>query len=319
MKFAATLLSLVGAASAAPALIWKNSRAGASMKHSSEEVSAAKLFASTVKAAPADVSSLSTVFFLVGRDEHGNEGLSHLTASGALPNIASKYEDAHSVYYHVDGVESSNTVTQNAAKGLESKNSNKHVIETTLEQFNRKLKSMHDSSRLLQEAEILPSGQMIPKAKKEERKHHRALDSARVLVVNVSSKEHSSLDSAVHAAIESDKIGSVVLSAIRSVEEVKRSRSLAARQRFSKMNKVTAKNGKRVSRRLEDADDAADDDDAAEEEEGTYYVNMTPNILAGILYTIFFLLVAYTGLSCMNLIEGQDVYVTKYPSIGREA
>lgn len=320
MKFAAILITLVASTSAAPALIWKNSRTGESMTHSSKEVSASTLFASTVKAAPTDEMSLGTVFFLVGRDEHGNEGLSHLTSSGALPSVSSKYEDAHSIYYNVDGVESSNTVSQHCKKGLQSKKTDKHVVETTLTQFNLKLKSLHESASLVEEAEILPTGQMIPKAKKAERRHKRALDAAKVLIVNVDAKEHSSLDSAVHAAIESEQVDSVVLSAIRSVGEVKRARSLTARERLSMMKTVPARNGKRMSRRLEDADDAAADDDAAdEEEEGTYYVNMTPNILAGILYTVFFFLTAYTGITCMSLIEGQDVYVTKYPGIGREA
>lgn len=321
MKFAAILIGFIGSAAAAPALIWTNSQNGESMKHSSEQINASNLFSSTVKSSSLGDRSLSAVFFLVGRDEHGNEGLSHLTSSGSLPNILSKYESADSVHYHVDGIESSNVVAAHARKGLNSRNSDGHVLETSLDNFNRKLKSLHDYSKIVEEAEILPTGQMIPKAIKEERKLGRALEAARVLVVHVDSRDHGALDSAVSAAIESDSVGSVVLSAIRSVEEVKRERSLAARQRFNIMSQ--SKTNGRVSRRLEDAqaDDAADDaaDDGAEEEAGTYYVNMTPNILAGILYINFFIFVAYTGLSCMNMIEGQDVYVTKYPSIGREA
>mmetsp|Transcript_12537 Transcript_12537/g.15752 ORF Transcript_12537/g.15752 Transcript_12537/m.15752 type:complete len:320 (+) Transcript_12537:137-1096(+) len=319
MKFAAILVSLIGYTAAAPALIWKNSRTGASMKHSSELTDASKLFASTVKSSSSTDRSLSTVFFLVGRDEHGNEALSHLTSNGLLPNTSAKYEDAHSIHYHVDGIESAHKVADHAMKGLKSKKSDGHVIEASLTQFNRKLEALHEDISIVGESEILPSGQMIPKAKKEQRKEGRKLEAAKVIVVHVDANDHLSLDDAVSSAIDSEKVGTVVLSSIRSTEEVKRERSLAARQRFNLMNKVNNKNS-RVSRRLEDAqgDDAADDD-AEAEEEGTYYVNMTPNILAGIMFIIFFLFVAYTGLTCMNLIDGQDVYVSKYPVIGREA
>lgn len=316
MKIAAILISLIGSTAAAPALIWSKAKSNASTKHSSTEVHASNLFSSTVKSSKAGESSLDAVFFLVGRDADGNEGLRHLTSSGHLPNISAKYDDADSVHYHVNGVESGNAVAKNAMKGFGSKKADGRVLEATLEQFTRKLTSLHESAKIANEAEILPSGQVLPSAAKQQRRLSLALDSARVLVVTVDAKQHSELDAAVSAAIESDKVHSVVLSAVRSIEEVKRERGLAARQRFNLMTKVNR--GGRVSRRLEDVQDDADDD-AVAEEEGTYYVNMTPNILAGILFTIFFLFVAYTGLTCMNLIEGQDVYVSKYPNIGREA
>ena len=50
------------------------------------------------------------------------------------------------------------------------------------------------------------------------------------------------------------------------------------------------------------------------------YVHMTPNILAGILYTIMFIVVTQIGIGCMGSIQGQgDIYVKKMPTIGREA
>lgn len=50
-----------------------------------------------------------------------------------------------------------------------------------------------------------------------------------------------------------------------------------------------------------------------------YYVPMTPNILAGILFTLFFIVVLNIGIGCMGAIEGQSTYVKKMPCIGREA
>jgi hypothetical protein len=52
---------------------------------------------------------------------------------------------------------------------------------------------------------------------------------------------------------------------------------------------------------------------------GVYYVSMTPNILAGLLFFLLFAVVTYIGISCMGMISGVSVYETKKPSIGREA
>jgi len=49
------------------------------------------------------------------------------------------------------------------------------------------------------------------------------------------------------------------------------------------------------------------------------YVNMTPNILAGLLYSFFFIFVTIVGMSCMNQIEGQTTFISKMPGVGREA
>lgn len=60
-------------------------------------------------------------------------------------------------------------------------------------------------------------------------------------------------------------------------------------------------------------EDGEDDDS-----EGKYYVHMTPNIFAGILFTFFFIVVGQIGIGCLNQISFSDTYVEKYPSIGRE-
>jgi hypothetical protein len=52
---------------------------------------------------------------------------------------------------------------------------------------------------------------------------------------------------------------------------------------------------------------------------GVYYVAMTPNILAGILFMGLFTMITWIGISCMGAISGQEVFVSKMPSVGREA
>ena len=147
------------------------------------------------------------------------------------------------------------------------------------------------------------------KITKAERRRRRAISEADVLVVSVGVNEDpAKIDSAIVPAIDSSVVRSVVLSSIRSTAEVKHARKLAVGERFAKMEASSA------GRRLQEEDAAA----AAATTEGVYYVNMTPNIFAGLLFFFMFAFTAHLGLSCMNMIEGQTVYVKKYPHIGRE-
>ncbi|GMH67705.1 hypothetical protein TrRE_jg10537 [Triparma retinervis] len=66
---------------------------------------------------------------------------------------------------------------------------------------------------------------------------------------------------------------------------------------------------RRTERRL--ANDANGSD-------STYYVAMTPNILAGILFGFLFVFVTIIGMTCMNDIEGQTVFVERMPHVGKE-
>jgi hypothetical protein len=124
----------------------------------------------------------------------------------------------------------------------------------------------------------------------------------------------------------------VVLTAIRSTEEVKQERDMLTRRRmmameedFTQGSTSTKNTNRHHHRRLEDANQAVDDGNqnnqnaASQDMTGIYYVSMTPNILAGLLFTLLFAVVTWIGVSCMGMITGQDVYVSKMPSIGREA
>lgn len=49
-----------------------------------------------------------------------------------------------------------------------------------------------------------------------------------------------------------------------------------------------------------------------------YYVKMTPNILAGVLFMFLFTFVVLTAFLCMNDIEGQTYFVKRLPVVGKE-
>jgi len=276
MKTALLLSSLLTGAIAAPAIVWKGGKDG-SVVHSSERVTASSLFS----------NEDSTAIFLLGRAQDGSETLSALAASGALPGVASKYDDAHSIHTHVSGIESSFKI----ASDLKTSTHSSRVLEITLEEFNRKMASKVD----------------------EDNQRSRALAQADILVINCDA-DAAKIDSAVVRAIESESIKNVVLAGIRSVEETKHERRLLATQKAP-----TTVNAPR--RRLEDADAQNDDANANNNQdmEGVYYVLVTPNIFAGVLFLFFFSFVAWTGINCMGMIAGQDVFVHKYPPIGREA
>lgn len=138
---------------------------------------------------------------------------------------------------------------------------------------------------------------------------------AAVVVVDVPTGTNPSrLDDAVAAMISSEGISRVVLAAQRSADEVKLERGRLAQAKSGGSAATAATAAPR--RRLEDQNG---DDDGAYDGDGTAYVNMTPNILAGILYTFLFLVVTQIGIGCMSQIQGQDVYVKKMPTVGREA
>jgi len=213
-------------------------------------------------------SSLKNIVFVVGRDANGSEGLTGLTSSGSLPKVASKYADASSVHHYVRGIESIATITKDA------KASTQNVHVTSLSEFKAAVES----------------------------------DSSNLVVVNVSADASpSEIDAAVTSAIEDSKVGSVVLTAVRGISEVKLERNANAKRNMYQMHGKT--NGRR---RL------ADNEDADEDTSGIYFVHFTPNIFAGLLFGFFFMFITYVGLGCMDMISGQDVYVTKYPTIGRE-
>lgn len=268
--FIATLISSV---SAAPAIVWTAEKT--SLTHSSDLIDVSTIF-SNVASSPE--SSLYNVVFVVGRDANGSEGLTGLTSSGSLPKVASKYTQASNVHHYVRGIESFDSLLKDA------KASTSNVVETSLVDYRESMKQVDAT-------EPAPS-------------------SPKLVVVSVPADDASAdIDAAVVSAIEDEKVGSVILTAVRGLSEVKLERNTNAKKNLHQMQyKATGR------RRLEDNRNGNNNGS----NDGIYFVNFTPNIFSGLLFFSFFVGVTYVGLGCMNMIAGQDVYVSKYPSIGRE-
>lgn len=297
--------SYIGITSAAPAIVWKSGSSSSSPAHISESIEAQALLASAIGNTERD-SALAAVVFLVGRDADGAEGLRSLTAAGKLPAVQEQYGRAAAIHHHVAGVESARTVARDARRS----DGGRGVAEVTLQEFRRKLGAL---------AQTEADGAVVEgeaKVSKAEERRRRAVSEADVLIVKVAADGAAApLDAAVVAAIASPAVRTVVLASIRSVQEVKHARKLAVTAKFSRSRKAAAR-GRRLEDEANEEEENADNQDA----QGQYYVNMTPNIFAGLMFFFLFAFVAHVGLTCMNMIEGQDVFlVKKYPHNGREA
>ncbi len=273
MKTVSTILAaLITSAAAAPAIVWSSGESKDQI-HSSELTGIRSLLESNSD------SSLASVVFVVERDEHGSDGLSVLTTSGSLPEVAGKYSEASAIHHSVRGIDT----VEKALKDLGN------PTASTLEEY-------QDEINEVKAAVVNHDGS------------HKV--SGNVLVVTVPNEaKPADIDATVKSAIEDPKVGSVVLTSVRGISEVKFERDLKAKEEFFKSQQRFSSR-----RRLEDAgDDNNGSDDVL------YFVNFTPNIFSGVMFFFFFTAVTYTGISCMGMIAGQEVYVTKYPTIGREA
>ena len=311
---ATALAASAGLASAAPAIVWKSGGPSppTGPSHISDAIDSRSLLSSVLgndgerddPSSSSPSSALAAVVFLVGRDDDGSDGLSSLASSGKIPGVRGRYLTADEVHHHVRGMESARTVARDAREADRGTGTGAtRVAQVSMEEFRRKLASMA-------QIEAEEGGDSGTKISMAERRRRMAISEADVLVVSVGANEDASkIDAAILAAIDSSAVRTVVLSSVRSAAEVKHARVLAVGERFARKE---ASNDKASRRRLQEGD-------AAESSaEGVYYVNMTPNIFAGLLFFFMFTFTAYTGLMCMNMIEGQDVYVKKYPHIGRE-
>ncbi len=308
----ATLLST---ALSAPAVVWHSSESNGRVLHSSEDLSSSDLFKNVLSEAPE--ADLTAVVFLVGKGDDGSEQLSELASSGKLPETSAKYNDASGVYHHVSGIESSGSVVREAVRIYGDNNKNR-VLEVSLNEFSSKLASLEAP------VEVEIDGAGTPTAvssNKSINKRARALAQADVYIVNVSPTSNAGvIDSSITSAINSSRVGSVVLAGVRSVEEVKHERMLYNKRRMLKMeedgNRMLEARGRR---RLEEREGEEAEANGNDDLSGVYYVAMTPNIFSGLLFTFMFIVVTFLGISCMGDIQGGDTFVDKYPSLGREA
>jgi len=304
VRIALLLSALLGTAVAAPAIVWQRDTSASAPEHHSDSVSAADLMQSALSGHSGSPDSSSVVFFL-GRDADGREMLGHLASSGALPRTQAKYGSAASIHHHVDGLESAATVQRDAMAAAASSG----AATVGLGEF---LSRMGES----------PENET---AKDQSSRRAREVQAASVLVVDVpAAASPADVDRAIAMAVDSPRLSSVVLAAQRSTDEVKRARAALANDRKEQKQQQRVQQQEAPRRRLEDNQQNQDDDNNNRNDQdgsdGVAYVHMTPNILAGILYTLLFVVVTQIGIGCMGSIQGQgDIYVKKMPTIGREA
>jgi hypothetical protein len=289
LRIALLLSALLGTAVAAPAIVWQRDGAASAPEHHSDSVSAADLMQSALSGQD------SSVVFFLGRNADGTEMLNGLASGGSLPRTQDKYRSAHAIHHHVDGLESAATVRRDAMAAAASS-----AATVSLSEFLSRMGDSPDNT---------------------DSRRTREVQSASVLIVDVPAvTSPAEIDGAIAMAIDSSSLSSVVLTAQRSTDEVKRERQNLANNRKTQQTLEDA-----PRRRLEDQENADDDANANNNknyqgDSDTAYVHMTPNILAGILYTIMFIVVTNIGIGCMGSIQGQgDIYVKKMPTIGREA
>jgi len=267
--------SLLSTALAAPALVWKNNNNKA--VHDAEGVHVGRLLSS--HAGSTDESSLASVLFSIDRAADGQEALSAITPQ--LEAVAKKEPSV--THYHVWGSDSRKTLSREARNSVTK---GEHVLELDLNDFKKKLSNFKDD---------------------------QVLRKSNTVVVHISANTPAKdIDATVSAAIDHSAVNTVILTALRGVEEVKQERTF---------RRMTQKKEKAPSRRRldEEGDEEENNNNNDDDNSGTYYVHMTPNIFAGILFTLFFAMIANIGISCMGMISNSDVYVSKMPSVGREA
>ena len=322
MKLLLLLAASVGLTSAAPAIVWKaGSTSSSGPSHISNAIDTRSLLSSVVsntnEQSSEESSALAAVIFLVGRNADGSEGMSSLASSGKLPGVQDKHRMASEVHHHVQGVESSRTV----AKDAQLSELGTNVAEVSMEEFQRKLSSIAQTT-IEEGDDVATTDNNNMKVTKAEQKRRRAISDADVLVVTIGSNDDATkIDAAIVAAIDSSSVRNVILSTIRSTSEVKHARKLAVMDKYittTKNNEARSYDG--TGRRLEDEanNENNNNNNNNQDEAGTYYVNMTPNIFAGLLFFFMFAFTAHLGLSCMNMIAYSDVYTKKLPYIGRE-
>ena len=288
------LLCLVGTVAAVPALVWKSEPT--ETVYTSSQIKPEELLNGV------GVGS-SAVVFLLARASSGSDSLTEL-APQLSRTAASKPAEVHS---HVTEMRNGALLDKEANKKGHSS------LVVNLSELASKLSTKEE------EIAVDASG-LMSKSQAKKTKRAKQLEKANVLIVNVDANvDPQTLDLAVMEAVHHDSIDSVMLTSVRSIDEVKHERRLMEHRRLQAMEKAGRKLQQSQRRRLEDAnqEENANGDDSSLE--GVYYVSLTPNILAGILFFLLFATVAFIGISCMGMIAGQDVYVKKMPSVGREA
>lgn len=269
---------------ATPVIVWKNSIPDSSPVYSSKTLDISSLFSSLFSTSSKNVdnSNFSAVIFMIDRRNDGTDGLNHLLYKGPeeIPKIANKYNHAHSIFTHVTGVKG---FFFTAKKIEQVTGSSKRVTIIYLREFKRKL----SKSKLNTNTDVFV-----------------------IRVLNHLSINE--IDNAVNAAIDCSNIHIVLLMGLDSLD--------ITSTRKIELNNISLFTIPPDRRYLEDqGNNDIENNGDYYNSSITYYVYMTPNILTGLLFMIFFFFVTYAGILRLNMISGTDVYVKKYYFVGKEA
>ena len=278
---ALAVASLFYTASATPALVYNQSNENKIQEpiYYSEEIPSSSFFADFTANLAPTEDDLALIFVLQ-RASNGADNLSNLAKEGLLPSMPQQQ-----IYNHVSGVEGPRSVM-------------------------RELKAANPILLDFDDLEIKLSGNIPEVSGKKQKAKRRKLMDANMVVVDVkNSVPAKELDEGVRKAMQQKNVKSIVVTAARSARETKMEKEM-------KRNDVKSER-QAPRRRLEgQGDDGADN---GGDDEVVYYVYMTPNILAGLMFAGLFTSVVFLGISCMGMIQGQDVFVSKMPSVGRES
>lgn len=298
---------------AVPAIVW--SKAGgnralqAQPEYTSDELVLSQFVASLDLTSGKDLS----VVFLLGRNANGSESV---TSMAPFLTKTQQEMTPTTQHFHVSGMESGTVLV----KAIPQENA---PLLINLNEWSWKLNSTEKEEEEMVEMDSTGAIGIPSKSQVKQSKRVRAMDSSSCFIVQVPSDiPAAALDATLAQALGHSAVSTVVLSSVRGVDEVKYERDLAMRR---KLQQTTIVGGSKkqttydaAHRRLQNEEEGAEDNSSSDLS-GVYYVQMTPNILAGLLFFFMFATVAAIGLSCMNMIAGQDVYVHTMPSIGREA
>lgn len=301
MKIFTSLLTLlpISTITAAPAIIWKdNNNNNDPTIHSSDVTELPRLLSSTLLDTSTTTSTTPnkpSIVFLINHSSgtESKDGLTTLTSTGKLPQIASNHaSNAHSVHHYVRGIDNTQSVTRDVKNLIGKEN----VLITTLEEYYMKLPVLnHDSTNHDGRAHAILNRQLV------------------IVKLNTNSKS-SMLDDAVSKSITSSSIGNVMLTSVRTKAEMELERTLMeksnaahASQHRTSQKVISPTNNNNKRRRMEDVDGERDNKDDDTDYTGIYFVHMTPNILTGLLFGAFFIFVSLVGIGQLGSIASQDL------------
>ena len=333
-----SVLLCIETAIAVPAIVWNKSQQSVrglqdndeASYYISNEISVEQMLMSESSTLNTNTNNDLTVIFLLERDSKtGQEVLTSMT-----PKLHQTLQQPHTTpkqYSHVSGVESGANVLK---KFQTSSTAIRPVLVNFQEwgyKFNHTLASSSSDTEVVMDevgdatvvSVSLPPRSMPNQATIKATKRQRLMEASNFVIVTV---PHSIpvevLDETLYQTIQSLPEQTIVLTSVRSVEEVKYERHLAMKRQL--LDKAIIVDGTKAQtstdpyhRRLDQQD--GNNNNNNDDMSGVYYVQMTPNILAGLLFFGLFIVITMIGISCMNMITGQDVYVSTMPSIGREA